>query len=158
MEPGNEQHILPAKSAPLQQPNISTPESSEVASPGVSFVRNARRYQACDSCRHLKVRCESDQMLSGRCKRCAKAGRACHVKPPQPKSGRKRGSTAAEVKKKIKEINSKLEKQPSLDTHRPAALPEKDPVLGKLGVIDWYRNTPEQVPERKILHPTSMIY
>ena len=154
MEPGSEQHILLVKSASLQKPNISTPESSEVALLGVSFVRNARRYQACDSCRNLKVRCESDQILSGRCKRCAQTGRVCHVKPPQPKSGRKIGSTAAEVKKKIKEINSKLEKRPSRDTHRPAALSEKDPILD---VIDWYQNTAEEVPQRKILPPTSMI-
>lgn len=66
-----------------------------------------RRPRACEACRTLKVRCETDAG-GGSCKRCAKTGRQCVVTAPTRKRARKTDSRVAELERKIDALTDRL--------------------------------------------------
>lgn len=71
---------------------------------------DSKRPRACEACRGLKVRCESDPNLpDGPCKRCAKAGRNCVVTVPSRKRQKKTDSRVAELEKKIDALTASLQ-------------------------------------------------
>ncbi|EPE28035.1 Zn2/Cys6 DNA-binding protein [Glarea lozoyensis ATCC 20868] len=68
---------------------------------------DTKRPRACEQCRSLKVRCESDlNSPDGPCKRCAKAGRNCIVTAPSRKRQKKTDSRVAELEKKIEALTA----------------------------------------------------
>ncbi|RDL36804.1 Zn2 DNA-binding protein [Venustampulla echinocandica] len=71
---------------------------------------DSKRPRACEACRGLKVRCESDMNIpDGPCKRCAKAGRNCVVTVPSRKRQKKTDSRVAELEKKIDALTASLQ-------------------------------------------------
>lgn len=69
-----------------------------------------KKPRACEACRGLKVRCESDAAnLTGACLRCAKAGRQCIVTYPTRKRQKKTDSRVAELEKKIDALTASLQ-------------------------------------------------
>ncbi|GAP91483.1 putative fungal specific transcription protein [Rosellinia necatrix] len=85
-----------------------------------------KRPRACEACRGLKVKCEPDLLHpDGPCKRCAKAGRECHVTQPTRKRQKKTDSRVAELEKKIDALTASL--QASRGTGGAATLPPPPP-------------------------------
>ncbi|KAI9841773.1 MAG: hypothetical protein M1838_003418 [Thelocarpon superellum] len=72
-------------------------------------AHDPKRPRACESCRGLKVRCDTDRTNpDGPCRRCAKAGRACVVTVPSRKRQKKSDSRVAELEKKIDALTATL--------------------------------------------------
>ncbi|KAI1002113.1 hypothetical protein K3495_g6089 [Podosphaera aphanis] len=68
-----------------------------------------KRSRACEACRGLKVRCESDpNNPEAPCKRCTKANRNCVVTAPSRKRQKKTDSRVAELEKKIDALTASL--------------------------------------------------
>lgn len=105
-------HLVQIKSAP----SIVTSSPTSVASQGTAGLASAlldqRRPRACESCRGLKVRCESNEHNPfATCKRCAKANRECVFTAPSRKRQKKSDSKVAELEKKIDALTASLRAQ-----------------------------------------------
>ncbi|KAJ5175647.1 uncharacterized protein N7482_001524 [Penicillium canariense] len=69
-----------------------------------------KRARACEPCRQLKVRCDTDPTHpNGSCKRCAKSGRACIVTAPTRKRQKKTDSRVTELEHKIDALTATLQ-------------------------------------------------
>ncbi|KAJ5273800.1 hypothetical protein N7478_008925 [Penicillium angulare] len=69
-----------------------------------------KRPRACEPCRQLKVRCDSDPgNPDGPCKRCAKARRQCIVTAPTRKRQKKTDSRVTELERKIDALTATLQ-------------------------------------------------
>ncbi|KAI9815595.1 MAG: hypothetical protein M1832_005456 [Thelocarpon impressellum] len=98
-----------------QRPTVGPPPNGNNGSPPVangaaeSPNGDPKRPRACESCRGLKVRCDSDpQNPEGPCRRCAKAGRSCVVTQPSRKRQKKSDSRVAELERKIDALTASL--------------------------------------------------
>jgi hypothetical protein len=71
-------------------------------------VNNIRTAHACESCRHLKVRCLSNDNLSIRkCQRCARLNQECIIKPRGPRKPRKRtDARVGELEKQVEALRA----------------------------------------------------
>ena len=82
------------------------------APPNPSDVTDLKRPRACEACRQLKVRCDTDdQSLNGSCRRCAKANRQCIITAPSRKRQKKTDSRVAELERKIDALTATLHAQ-----------------------------------------------
>ena len=72
-----------------------------------------KRARACEACRGLKVRCETDPEGSGEdgapCKRCRKSGRQCVVTVPSRKRQRKTDNRVSDLERKIDALTASLQ-------------------------------------------------
>lgn len=68
---------------------------------------DAKRLRACQTCRNLKVKCDTDP-IGNPCKRCVKAGRECIIAPPNRKRQKKTDYRVAELEKKIDALTQDL--------------------------------------------------
>ena len=83
--------------------------ASQLSNGDPNASADPKRPRACESCRGLKVRCESDvKNPEGPCKRCAKAGRSCVVTVPSRKRQKKSDSRVAELERKIDALTASL--------------------------------------------------
>ena len=80
-------------------PGSKSPQPQETTS------NDNKRPRACEACRGLKVRCETDRGQDD-CKRCIKAGRSCHTTEPCRKRQKKTDSRIAELEKKIEALTA----------------------------------------------------
>ncbi|KAI9885943.1 MAG: hypothetical protein M1823_002269 [Watsoniomyces obsoletus] len=95
--------------APLAAANHASSHQPHEGASGVDNGIDPKRARACEACRGLKVRCESDfNNMNGPCKRCAKAGRECVVTAPTRKRQKKTDSRVAELEKKIDALTATL--------------------------------------------------
>lgn len=103
-----------ALSPRLVQIQSASPASvASHATPGLtSALLDQKRPRACESCRGLKVRCESNEHNPlATCKRCAKANRECVFTAPSRKRQKKSDSKVAELEKKIDALTASLRAQ-----------------------------------------------
>jgi Fungal Zn(2)-Cys(6) binuclear cluster domain len=77
-----------------------------------SDLTDLKRPRACEACRQLKVRCETDDHNpNGSCRRCAKANRQCIITAPSRKRQKKTDSRVAELERKIDALTATLHAQ-----------------------------------------------
>jgi Fungal Zn(2)-Cys(6) binuclear cluster domain len=77
-----------------------------------SDLNDLKRPRACEACRQLKVRCETDDNSpTGSCRRCAKANRQCIITAPSRKRQKKTDSRVAELERKIDALTATLHAQ-----------------------------------------------
>jgi Fungal Zn(2)-Cys(6) binuclear cluster domain len=77
-----------------------------------SDLTDLKRPRACEACRQLKVRCDSDDHSpNGACRRCAKANRQCIITAPSRKRQKKTDSRVAELERKIDALTATLHAQ-----------------------------------------------
>lgn len=105
-------HLVQIQSAP----SIVASSPASAASHGTAGLASAlldqKRPRACESCRGLKVRCESNEHNPfATCKRCAKANRECVFTAPSRKRQKKSDSKVAELEKKIDALTASLRAQ-----------------------------------------------
>lgn len=90
-----------------------TPQSAHADGTSENHGENSdhKRPRACEACRGLKVKCESDPSHpdSGPCKRCTKANRNCVVTVPSRKRQKKTDGRVAELEKKIDALTATLQ-------------------------------------------------
>lgn len=99
-------HPTQTQSAPSTTSNLAASQGLAVAS------SDQKRPRACESCRGLKVRCESNELNPlATCKRCAKANRVCVFTAPSRKRQKKSDSKVAELEKKIDALKASLRAQ-----------------------------------------------
>ena len=150
------------------QPSLASPTVPSAQSPLTSVKPGGgldpKRPRACEACRGLKVRCDSDSSnLDGPCKRCAKAGRDCVVTVPTRKRQKKTDSRVAELEKKIDALTASLHATRSETDTRPSdgGTPSQDaddvPGLGD-GAWMTPRDSPENVRPSPSAAPRSLSW
>jgi Fungal Zn(2)-Cys(6) binuclear cluster domain len=88
--------------------------------PDSSDPVDLKRPRACEACRQLKVRCETDDKSpAGSCRRCAKANRQCVVTAPSRKRQKKTDSRVAELEKKIDALSAMVDAQREVESGNP---------------------------------------
>lgn len=94
-------HLPPAAAAPSIRPPLVDSHAD---------ANDPKRPRACEACRGLKVRCETDPgNPDGPCKRCAKARRNCVITTPTRKRQKKTDSRVAELEKKVDALSASLQ-------------------------------------------------
>ena len=90
--------------------NLSSNEDTQHPSdPPNPHANSNKKPRACESCRSLKVRCDSDPSdPEGPCRRCVKARRQCVVTQPTRKRQKKTDSRVAELERKIDALAASL--------------------------------------------------
>ncbi len=122
----SDSHRPPYYPSPLAAANHA-PTKPHEGGHGVENGLDPKKARACEACRGLKVRCESDMNNpDGPCKRCAKAGRECVVTAPTRKRQKKTDSRVAELEKKIDALTA------TLSATRSDSEPRRDPRSGEM--------------------------
>jgi hypothetical protein len=91
-------------------------------------INNVRTAHACESCRHLKVRCLSNDNLSVRkCQRCARLNQECIIKPRGPRKPRKRtDARVGELEKQVEALRAAFGESTALDNSPPSVVDSSD--------------------------------
>ncbi|KAI1828435.1 hypothetical protein F4861DRAFT_177 [Xylaria intraflava] len=120
----------------VDPPSVATTTTASSATAGPTPAsatshdpNDLRRSRACEACRGLKVKCESDLLNpDGPCRRCTKARRECVVTQPTRRRQKKTDSRVAELEKKIDALTASLHaSRGSGDADGGAALPQMTP-------------------------------
>lgn len=93
-------------------------------------MNNVRTAHACESCRHLKVRCLSNDNLSIRkCQRCARLNQECIIKPRGPRKPRKRtDARVGELEKQVEALRAAFGESAALGNSPPSVVESSDSV------------------------------
>jgi hypothetical protein len=91
-------------------------------------VNNVRTAHACESCRHLKVRCLSNENLSIRkCQRCARLNQECIIKPRAPRKPRKRtDARVGELEKQVEALRAAFGESAAPGNSPPSVVDSSD--------------------------------
>jgi hypothetical protein len=91
-------------------------------------MSNVRTAHACESCRHLKVRCLSNDNLSIRkCQRCARLNQECIIKPRGPRKPRKRtDARVGELEKQVEALRAAFGEPAAVSNSPPSVVESSD--------------------------------
>jgi len=91
-------------------------------------VNSVRTAHACESCRHLKVRCLSNENLSIRkCQRCVRLNQECIIKPRAPRKPRKRtDARVGELEKQVEALRAAFGESAAPGNSPPSVVDSSD--------------------------------
>jgi hypothetical protein len=104
-------------------PAKKTSNSTRTSKEHGGQMNNVRTAHACESCRHLKVRCLSNDNLSIRkCQRCARLNQECIIKPRGPRKPRKRtDARVGELEKQVEALRAAFGEPAALGNSPPSS-------------------------------------
>jgi hypothetical protein len=118
--------------APMEPltPAKKTSNSTRASKEHGGQMNNVRTAHACESCRHLKVRCLSNDNLSIRkCQRCSRLNQECIIKPRGPRKPRKRtDARVGELEKQVEALRAAFGEPAALGNSPPSVVESSDSV------------------------------
>jgi hypothetical protein len=116
--------------APMEPPTLArkTSNGARTSKEHGGQMNNGRTAHACESCRHLKVRCLSNENLSIRkCQRCARLSQECIIKPRGPRKPRKRtDARVGELEKQVEALRAAFGESAAPGNSPPSVVDSSD--------------------------------
>lgn len=106
---------------PMEGQPVPAPGHSDGDTNGAIGTKLPRQQRACETCRHLKIRCIFDpKNASGSCIKCTKLNQPCNVRTYyRKKRTKKSDSRVADLERKMEALTSSLEAQRRLQSALP---------------------------------------